>query len=111
MIYVHAALDAIALTYCLYVFYAAGMNIKRVSQSGKLTLVGKLLGYPTLLIGVVLDVVVNVLVMTVVLLELPREWTVSGRLERHKDSLGWRSAVAKFIEPVLDPLDPSGDHI
>jgi hypothetical protein len=99
-------------TYALYVFYAAVMNIKRVRDAGKLTWVGKALGYPTLVIGLVLDLFVNLTLMTIVLLELPREFTVTARLKRHhKESTGWRLAVVKFFEPVLDPLDPSGDHI
>jgi hypothetical protein len=99
-------------TYALYVFYAAVMNIKRVRDAGKLTWVGKTLGYPTLVIGLVLDLFVNLTLMTIVLLELPRELTVTARLKRHhKESTGWRLAVVKFFEPVLDPLDPSGDHI
>jgi hypothetical protein len=99
-------------TYALYVFYAAVMNIKRVRDAGKLTWVGKALGYPTLVIGLVLDLFVNLTLMTIVLLELPRELTVTARLKRHhKESTGWRLAVVKFFEPVLDPLDPSGDHI
>jgi hypothetical protein len=103
---------SIAITYLLYVFYSAVMNIKRVRDMGKLTTFGKVLGYPTLAIGLVLDLVVNTLVMTFILLELPRELTVTSRLKRHnKDSTGWRLAVVKFFEPVLDPLDPSGDHI
>lgn len=103
---------ALATTYALYVFYSAVMNIKRVRDMGKLTTFGKVLGYPTLYIGLFLDLVVNFLVMTVVLLELPQEFTVTSRLKRHhKESTGWRLAVVKFFEPVLDPLDPSGDHI
>jgi hypothetical protein len=99
-------------TYALYVFYAAVMNIKRVRDAGKLTWMGKALGYPTLVIGLLLDLFVNLTLMTVILLELPRELTVTSRLKRHhKESTGWRLAVVKFFEPVLDPLDPSGDHI
>jgi hypothetical protein len=99
-------------TYALYVFYAAVMNIKRVRDAGKLTWMGKVLGYPTLVIGLILDLFVNLTLMTFVLLELPRELTVTARLKRHhKESTGWRLAVVKFFEPVLDPLDPSGDHI
>jgi hypothetical protein len=104
-------LFALAITYGLYVFYAAVMNLKRVRDAGKLTVVGKVLGYPTLLIGYTLDVLCNVFVMTLVLLELPRETTVTARLKRHQRSTGWRLSVVKFLEPVLDPLDPSGDHI
>lgn len=109
---------SLAITYALFIFYAAVMNIKRVKDAGKLTTIGKVLGYPTLVIGLFLDLLVNVFVMTVVLLEIPREMTVTGRLKRHHlESIGeswidkWRMGVVKFFEPVLDPLDPSGDHI
>jgi hypothetical protein len=102
---------SLAVTYGLYVFYCAVMNIKRVRDAGKLTKLGVAFGYPTLMIGLVLDLLVNVFVMTIVLLELPRELTVTSRLKRHKNSFGWRLVVVKFFEPVLDPLDPSGDHI
>ena len=105
-------LIVLGATYALYVFYAAVMNIKRVRDAGKLTWMGKALGYPTLVIGLLLDLFVNLTLMTLVLLELPRELTVTSRLKRHhKESKGWRLAVVKFFEPVLDPLDPSGDHI
>ena len=112
MNYLYAFLIALGLTYGLYVFYAAVMNIKRVRDAGKLTTLGKVFGYPTLVIGLVLDLLVNVLVMSVILLEIPREFTVTSRLKRHHaDSTGWRLAVVLFFEPLLDPLDPSGDHV
>lgn len=103
---------SLATTYFLYVWYAAVMNIKRVRDMGKLTTFGKVLAYPTLAIGLVLDLLVNWFVMTVILVEIPQELTVTSRLKRHhKESTGWRLAVVKFFEPVLDPLDPSGDHV
>ena len=106
------ALSALAVTYLLFVFYAAVMNIKRVRDAGRLSWFGKALGYPTLAIGLALDLIVNVVLMTPLLLELPKELTVTARLKRHHDSsTGWRLAVVKFFEPVLDPLDPSGDHV
>lgn len=111
-LFVSYLLFACAVTYALFIFYAAAMNIKRVHDAGKLSWLGKVLGYPTLLIGLALDFIVNVVVMTPILLELPREITVTARLKRHHmESCGWRLAVVKFLEPLLDPLDPSGDHI
>jgi hypothetical protein len=103
---------SLLITYALYVWYAAVMNIKRVKDMGKLTTLGKVFGYPTLVIGLILDLLVNWFVMSIILLEVPRELTVTSRLKRHhKESTGYRLAVVKFFEPVLDPLDPSGDHI
>jgi hypothetical protein len=103
---------SLLITYALYVWYAAVMNIKRVRDIGKLTTLGKVFGYPTLVIGLILDLLVNWFVMTIIFLEVPRELTVTSRLKRHhKESTGYRLAVVKFFEPVLDPLDPSGDHV
>ena len=105
-------LYSLAVTYMLYVFYSAVMNIKRVRDAGKLSWFGKVLGYPTLVIGLVLDLLCNVFVMSVVLLEVPQELTVTSRLKRHnRESTGWRLSVVRFFEPVLDPLDPSGSHL
>ena len=103
---------AFALMYALWVFYLAVMNLQRVRDMGKLTPVALAFGYPVLIIGLVLDFLVNVFVMTFLLLEIPQETTVTSRLKRHhKESTGWRLAIVLFIEPLLDPFDPSGDHI
>jgi hypothetical protein len=103
---------AVGVTYALFVFYAGVMNIKRVRDAGKLTRIGYAFGYPTLLIGYALDVICNWFVMTVVFLELPKEATVTARFKRHnRESTGWRLSIVRFFEPLLDPLDPSGDHI
>jgi hypothetical protein len=48
----------------------------------------------------------------VLLLEMPQELTVTARLKRHiKESTDWRSGVASWFIPLLDPFDPSGKHI
>jgi hypothetical protein len=112
LVILYTVLTLLGLTYGLYVFYAAVMNLQRVRDMGLLTPMAKVLAYPTLVIGLILDLIVNIFVFTVVLLELPQELTVTARLKRHhKESTGWRLAVVKFLEPILDPLDPSGDHI
>lgn len=103
---------SLGVTYGLYVFYCAVMNIKRVRDMGKLTKLGMAFGYPTLFIGLVLDFLCNTFVMSIILLEIPQELTVTSRLKRHHaNSTGWRLSVVLFFEPILDPLDPSGDHI
>ena len=99
-------------TYALWVFYLAVMSLKHAKDNGLLTTTAKVLGYPVLIVGYLLDCFVNVTVMTLLLLELPQETTVTSRLKRHnKTSTGWRKAVALWAEPLLDPYDPSGDHI
>jgi uncharacterized membrane protein YhaH (DUF805 family) len=101
-----------AVSYALWIFYLAVMNLKRVRDAGKLGTVAKVFGYPVLLVGYVLDVLVNVTLMTVLFLEIPRETTVTARLKRHnRTGSGWRQRLAAWFEPLIDPYDPSGNHI
>lgn len=112
MIYLYATLIAFAAVYTLWLFFLAVMNLKRVSDAGNLSGKAKVLGMPIILFGFCLDVFLNLTVFTVLLLELPQEKTISSRLQRHNhESTGWRKAVAAWFEPLLDPFDPSGDHI
>ena len=98
--------------YLLWVLYLAVMNLKRVQDVGLLSPLALTLGYPVFIFGYVLDILVNIFVMTCILLEMPKEFTVTARLKRHKNqSTGWRLSVAKWFEPLLDPFDPSGDHV
>lgn len=97
--------------YVLWVLYLAVMNLKRVKNLGLLKPVAVVLAVPILVLGFLLDVILNFVVMTVILLEIPRELTVSERLKRHNEKGGWRKKVAQLFEPILDPFDPSGNHI
>lgn len=101
----------LASLYLLWVLYLAVMNIIRVKKLGDLTKTTTLLSIPVVVLAFLLDVAINFLVFTPLLLELPKELTVSSRLKRHNTSIGYRKKVAKLFEPLLDPFDPDGDHI
>lgn len=99
--------------YALWVFYLAVMNLKRARDAGNVTWPAKVLGYPLLFIGLALDAFVNVVILTPVLLELPKrgEWLVTARLSRHIKGQGWRQKFAQWIcAHLLDAFDPSGCH-
>ena len=103
---------AVLACYGLWVLYICVMSLKRVRNEGKLSPWALRFGYPVLFIGLVLDIMVNWLVVTILLLEFPQETTVTARLKRHnRESTDWRLAVVKFFEPLLDPFDPDGNHI
>ncbi|WP_228897851.1 hypothetical protein [Acidovorax sp. Leaf73] len=107
-----APVYALLLLYALWVVYLAVMNLKRGKTANTLTFWPKFFGYPLLFVGLVLDLICNVFILTIILVELPRELTVTSRLKRHnKTSSGWRKAVAVWAEQLLDQFDPSGDHI
>ena len=109
---INALLLAFAATYALWILYLAVMALKRARNAGQLSPLAFAFGVPVLKVGLVLDVLVNVLVLTVVLLELPRELLVTTRLKRHnRTGGGWRQRFAAWCEQFLDPFDPSGDHI
>jgi hypothetical protein len=111
MIYLYSVLIGLGSTYALWAFFLAVMSLARAKADKKLTKTALVLGYPLLVVGYVLDAFVNVFIITVFLLELPQELTVTSRLKRHNKGTGWRKAVAAWAEPLLDPYDPSGDHI
>tara|TARA_R110000822_G_scaffold9207_16_gene35898 strand:+ start:134 stop:481 length:348 start_codon:yes stop_codon:yes gene_type:complete len=107
-----ALLIGLGSTYALWIFYLAVMNLKRAKDAGQLTTTAKALGYPVLIVGYVLDCFVNSTVMTVLLLEIPQETTVTSRLSRHlNEGEGWRKSIAAWAAPLLDPYDPSGKHL
>lgn len=112
MILLYTLLIALGSFYLLWILYLAVMNLKRIKDAGLISPLALALGYPVLFVGYLLDVLVNITVLTLVLLEFPKELTVTARLKRHnRTSTGWRKSVAVWFEPLLDPFDPSGDHI
>lgn len=105
-------LSSFVALYLLWIFYLAVMNLKRVQDTVGLNKTCLILGTPVLVIGLALDLVVNTFVMSVILLEMPQETTVTARLKRHhRDSDGYRLKVVEWFETVLDAFDPSGDHV
>lgn len=115
---IYAAL-ILALIYLTFVHYAAVMNLQRVRDAGRLTRVQFVFAYTALGIGLVLDVLLN-LVVCLVMLTIPRDWLVTGTLIRYKRKgpgasrlARWRCAVAVWVcGQLLDSLDPhpSGCH-
>lgn len=105
-------LYAFLALYLLWPFYLAVMALKRARDDGKMTKVAYTLGMPVLLAGWALDIAVNWFVVTIILLEFPRETTVTARLKRHKHDEGFRGTIARwFALHLLDAYDPSGRHI
>ena len=101
-----------AALYVMWVVYLAVMNLARAKRNGTLSKTARALGTPLLAFGLVLDMLLNWTFLSVLMLEFPRELTMSERFERHHAGPpGWRRRVAEWAEPLLDPFDPDGDHI
>ena len=107
------ALFALLSMYVLWIFYLAVMNLKRARDNGSLTRVALFLGFPIAYLGLFIDFLVNVLILPVLFLDLPKEWLVTSRLIRYWDGEdGWRKDLAHwYAVNLLDTFDPSGKHI
>jgi hypothetical protein len=96
----------------LWILYVAMMRLRQVRDAGKLTLAMKILGYPWLIFGLFIDFLLNVVVGSLLFIEIPREYTLSERLWRHsQESDGYRQTWAEWLRVnLLDAVDPSGAH-
>lgn len=106
----YAAISITAL-YALWVLFLAVMSLKRAYDDKTMSKPAFVFGFPLLVAGLLIDFFVNVTVATLVLLELPREFTVSDRLSRLIKGKGWRAdGACWFCKHFLDVFDPSGKH-
>lgn len=101
--------------YILWVFYLAVMNLKRSRDAGTIPKTALVLGYPLLIVGFTIDILVNISIGSLLFLEWPnyKRLSLSARMSYLvNNDHGWRAKLAKFIgENLLDPFDPSGKHI
>lgn len=105
-------LGSIYAFYILWVAYLAIMNLKGARDAGTLTNFTYYFSMPLLISGFVLDVAINWIVGTVIFLDLPREMTLSHRLERYMGDDNWRESIALWMaRNLLDFADPRGYHI
>lgn len=106
------ALYSLSAFWCLWVLFLAVMNLGQAKVEGKLHGFALYAGYTVLGVGLLVDLVVQVLVASVLWLELPRELTVSERVARLcKSGIGWRKDLALWFRRVLlAPFDRSGGH-
>ena len=111
------------VVYLTFVHYSAVMNLQRVRDAGKLTVIQLPFAYAALGVGLVLDLTLNVLVSVLVLWTYPRHWLLTGTLVHFKrEGPGdkywnlyrrWHFWVATTLcAELLDSLDPhpSGCH-
>lgn len=97
--------------YALWALYIVVMALQRARLAGTLSKAALVLGAPMIVAGIVLDALVNIFIMTVLLMELPKEWLVTARLKRHCGQSGWRGNISRWIcHKLLDAFDPDGRH-
>jgi hypothetical protein len=98
--------------YILWIFYLAVMSLTHAQKTGRLTRASRTLGLPILLIGYAADVLVNATLFSLLVWDLPREYTVTqhiNRLLRHGKPL--QKTISHWVcHHLLDTFDPSGKH-
>lgn len=97
----------------LWLYYLAVMNLKAVRDKHGLHWLAKVMGYPMLYLGLLIDFRCQVIECTVLFFEVPKETLVTARLQRHANrGTGWRKSLAVwFGESLLNDFDPSGNHL
>lgn len=98
-----------AATMFTWGMYLSVMNL--MEQKDKLTLTTKIFAYPIAAIGVFADFFYNITVGTLMFLELPKEYLLTMRLDRHLTETGWRGKRARWAcKNFLDPFARDGRH-
>jgi hypothetical protein len=86
----------------LVLHYWAIMNLARVRKLPNIGLskLASAIGTYFLLRGYFLDIVANVFWGSIILLELPREWTVTARVNRHtrEGATGFRTDICNSLQ-------------
>lgn len=101
-------------SFALWIFYLAIMTLQRANDAGQISPVAYRLGKAALYIGLLLDFLGNVIVLSILVLELPRwrEWLVTARLRRLVHTTGWRRSVARWLSiHLLNDFDSRGPHV
>lgn len=102
------------LIWSLFVSYVFVMNAKRVRDRGNLTHLAYVLSWPVLIVGVLVDVLVNQLYFSVICWDFTHWGTVTSRMKRYKygDATPWQKKVSAFVELHIDDYeDQPGGHI
>jgi len=106
-----AALICLGAAWSLWGFYVLIMGLYRAHLAKRLSRPAYLLALPFLVVGYVVDALVNIMIASVVFLELPRSLLLTDRLEYHLGRDGWRGSLARWIcTQLLDVFDPTGTH-
>lgn len=107
-----AGIALVGMPYLLWFYYLALANLDRARAAGTLTKAAYVFMLPILVPGVVLDVLTNLISMSIITGQRPREWTVTQRLKKLKHDDSYRGDFARWLgQNALNPFDKSGDHL
>jgi hypothetical protein len=96
------AMMFLLLGFALYVFFLAYVTLWQAKRNGKLAMTPlpvRIMAWTILVIAVVLDVAFNVIVGSLLFLELPelRRLLFTARCKKWMDRSGWRGDIARWV--------------
>ena len=102
----------LAIMWTFWAVYVLVMGVYRAHLSGRLGTVALILGLPIVIVGILLDALVNIFIATFIFMDLPREFLMTSRMIRYRNTeTGWRAKLSQLIcDNLLDIFDPSGNH-
>lgn len=121
-------LTLFVIAYFTWGMYLAVMNLIQAKDTiHGLTLTTKCFAYPLALAGIMMDFLTNVIVGSILFVDVPREFLLTERLQRYLEDMDhyysdvttkqpnkldkWRWVTALWIcEHLLDPFDARGYH-
>ena len=111
---IYAALTAIgAFIYMVacWIMYLTVMNMKANKDKVESQFV-YWLGRALFGLALAMNMVLNLLVYTILYVDLPRELLATDRMDRYKKKgKGWRCTMATWkCTNLLNPFDPKGEH-
>jgi hypothetical protein len=98
---------AALFAYVIWAFFLAYSGIQFAKATSRATPIVLFATTPIVVVGVALDFIGNVVLLTPIFFELPQELLMTKRFKRHKQSSGYRQHVAIAVcDNLLDPFDP-----
>ena len=98
----------LVFVYVTWLLYMTLMHLRRVRD--RLSRPVQWIAWPAVALGVVCDVLLNLLVASVLFIDPPRELLLTARLKRYQKKPGtWRAQLARWVcHHLLNPFDEGG---
>lgn len=105
--------SSVVSLFILWVMFVVVMTMRQLRDVGRLSPFMVNVGISISVIGLVWDVLCNILIVSILFLEFPWEATVSARLRRLVGDKSWRGLLARWFATVtMNPFCPPNDpHI
>lgn len=111
---VYALLGLLGYLYGFWLFYILIMGLYRAHLANQLTIYAKVMAFPVVVIGFLIDWIANWTIAPIVFYEFPKTWKelVTDRLVRYiVEETGYKYNIANWLcTNLLDYFDPRGKH-